>query len=303
MYTPTKTHRQACSVNFPRHTYTSKQLKAIHDQVNPTSLSNLPYGSIRRIREFQLNRKPPSTIRINKNQHSNPKRKADIRNLRQVPTINISSYETVQTTRVSTVNTRSLKHQESLISEEIHNTNSDITIITKTWLKDTQEDNSWTLSSEFNNDSYQISTKNRRDKRGGGIALVTYRKYAITTRPETTSYSSFEHAIWNIKIGPTVHTIIGLYHPPQGTDPKVSNANFLDQLTDLLSHVIPKHWDIIIMGDYNIHINNLEDRDAQILKDTLNAFNLRQHINIPTHNLGHNINLIITPNDYIGWPK
>ena len=54
------------------------------------------------------------------------------------------------------------------------------------------------------------------------------------------------------------------------------------------------------MGDFNIHINDLEDQDAQILKDTLNAFNLKQHINILTHNLRHTINLIITSNDYMG---
>ena len=53
------------------------------------------------------------------------------------------------------------------------------------------------------------------------------------------------------------------------------------------------------MGDLNNHINNLEDWDAQILQDTLKAFNLKQHINIPTHNLGHTINLIITSNDYM----
>ena len=99
MYTPTKNQRQTCSVNSSRHTYTSKQLWAIQDQVNPTSLTNLPLGSIRRIREFQLNRKPP-TIRINKNQHTNPKRKANIRNLRQVPTTDINNHETVQTIRV-----------------------------------------------------------------------------------------------------------------------------------------------------------------------------------------------------------
>ena len=93
-YIPTKNHRQTCSGNFSRCTYTSKQLWAIHDQVNPTSLTNLPFGSIRRIREFRLNGKPP-TIRINKNQHTNPKRKADIRNLRQVPTIDISNHEIV----------------------------------------------------------------------------------------------------------------------------------------------------------------------------------------------------------------
>ena len=54
------------------------------------------------------------------------------------------------------------------------------------------------------------------------------------------------------------------------------------------------------MGDLNIHINNPEDQDAQTLQDTLNAFNLKQHINILTHNLGHTIDLIIISNDYMG---
>ena len=101
-------------------------------------------------------------------------------------------------------------------------------------------------------------------------------------------------------MGPRVYTIIGIYHPPQGANPNVSNANYLDQLTDLLSHVIPKHQDIILMGDFSIHINDSEDWDAQTLQDTLTAFNLKQHINIPTHNLGHTIDLIITSNNCMG---
>ena len=106
--------------------------------------------------------------------------------------------------------------------------------------------------------------------------------------------------MWKIQIGPRVYTIIGLYHPQQGKDPKVNNANFLDQLTDLLCHIVPKHQDIIILGDFNIRINDPEDQYTQILQDTLNAFNLKQHVNIPTHNLGHTIDLIITSNDYRG---
>ena len=137
---PTKNHRQAYpvnSLNSLKYTYTSKQLWAIHDKANPTNLSNLPFGSIRRIRQFQLNRKPSSTNRINinrinKNHHTNPKRKADICNLRQVPTVDINNHETARTITVSTLNARSLKHKENLISEEIYNTNSDITIITET---------------------------------------------------------------------------------------------------------------------------------------------------------------------------
>ena len=77
----------------------------------------------------------PSEPENRKNLQTKPKRKAEIKNLRQVPTVNKSNEEIVQTVRISTVNARSLKHKENLISEEIHNTNSDITIITETWLK------------------------------------------------------------------------------------------------------------------------------------------------------------------------
>ena len=130
----TKNHRQITTGNISKHTYSRKQLWAIHDQVNQPSLTNLPFGSIWRIRELWLNRKPTS-IRARKSQYINQKRKAEIRNLRQVPTVDRSNDEIVQTIRVSTVNARSLKHKENLISEEIQNTNSDIAIITETWLK------------------------------------------------------------------------------------------------------------------------------------------------------------------------
>ena len=94
MYISTKNHRQTTLGNSSRHTYTGKQPWAIHDQVIPTSLTNLPFGSIQRIRELQLNRKP-STIRTNKNQHTKPKRKAEMRNPRQVPKIDKSNDEII----------------------------------------------------------------------------------------------------------------------------------------------------------------------------------------------------------------
>ena len=41
------------------------------------------------------------------------------------------------------------------------------------------------------------------------------------------------------------------------------------------------------MGDINIHTNDMQDQDAQILLDTIAAFNLEQQVNIPTQNLDH----------------
>ena len=61
---------------------------------------------------------------------------------------------------------RLLKYKENVIIEEIHNTNSDIYNNDWNLAKNTDEDDTWTLSSELNNDSYQISTKNRIVRRG-----------------------------------------------------------------------------------------------------------------------------------------
>ena len=43
-------------------------------------------------------------------------------------------------------------------------------------------------------------------------------------------------------------------------------------------------------------MDDLEDVDSCLLHDTINAFNLKQQVNIPMHNLGHALDLIITEN-------
>ena len=82
--------------------------------------------------------------------------------------------------------------------------------------------------------------------------------------------------------------------PQQGTQEGITNTTFLDELTDLLTEVTAKHRNIIILGDFNIHINNSEDPDAQVLINTLEAFNLKQHLPFLTHNQGHILDLITT---------
>ena len=69
---------------------------------------------------------------------------------------------------------------------------------------------------------------------------------------------------------------------------------FIDYLTELLTEVVSNHNSIIILGDINIHLNEPEDTDTKALCDTLEAFNIKQHIKFPTHNLGHTLDIITT---------
>ena len=124
-------------------------------------------------------------------------------------------------------------------------------------------------------------------------------EYYVKKLDKSTIYDSFEHAIWSTKIRNKDYTLIGIYHPPQGAQQAITNSNFITEFTEFLTDVTSKHNNIITMGDFNIHMDDLEDADPCLLHNTINAFNLKQEVNIPMHNLGHIFNLIITENSEV----
>ena len=51
---------------------------------------------------------------------------------------------------------------------------------------------------------------------------------------------------------------------------------------------------LVILGDFNIHANNIHSSDTQHLNSLLDIFSLKQHVNVPTHKLGNTIDLLCT---------
>jgi len=56
---------------------------------------------------------------------------------------------------------------------------------------------------------------------------------------------------------------------------------------------------LIIVGDFNIHVDDATDMQAGKLIDLLSCRNLRQHVTSPTHVHGHSLDLLITRDDQI----
>ena len=50
--------------------------------------------------------------------------------------------------------------------------------------------------------------------------------------------------------------------------------------------------DIIISGDFNMHIDYLTDTEAQIFNDTMDALQLKQHDSFETHHAGKILDLL-----------
>ena len=55
-----------------------------------------------------------------------------------------------------------------------------------------------------------------------------------------------------------------------------------------------EYSNIIVLGDFNIHINNDQDADANRLKDIMEALGLQQHVSFSTHRYGNTLDHIYT---------
>ena len=83
---------------------------------------------------------------------------------------------------------------------------------------------------------------------------------------------------------------MGIYHPPPGNS--ITNATFIDKITELLANRITKYNNMMILGDLNIHIDDLSNTDSHMFNDAMQAFGFKQHVTSPTYKCRHTLDLI-----------
>ncbi len=71
-------------------------------------------------------------------------------------------------------------------------------------------------------------------------------------------------------------------------------GDFYKEFSKLMSHYNIIKDEFIICGDFNIHVNKLDDPNTKTFMDILSQFNLVQHINEATHKLGNTLDLMFT---------
>ena len=58
---------------------------------------------------------------------------------------------------------------------------------------------------------------------------------------------------------------------------------FLDQVSELVQYLFTNHKNLVLLGDFNIHVNKLDDNDTQAYLGTMEALGLVQYIDQQTH--------------------
>ena len=67
---------------------------------------------------------------------------------------------------------------------------------------------------------------------------------------------------------------------------------FNDKLTNHLTSILLNISGSIILGDFNMHVDDVTDTEAIIFNDTMTALGLDQHVMNETHNKGNVLDLI-----------
>ena len=179
-----------------------------------------------------------------------------------------------------------------MIANEFIKAKIDIGLLTKTELKDTPEDQTWVNQSDLTQSNFKLQQHNQQGyRKGGGIALL-YHKNIKATLVESGHAQTIKYALWKTILQNKPLHIMGIYHPPPSNDTTVTT--FIDEITELLADTIAKYNNMVILGDLNIHVDDLINTDSYIFNDTMHAFGFKQYVTSPTHKCGHILDIIFS---------
>ncbi|KAJ0055115.1 hypothetical protein NL108_009851 [Boleophthalmus pectinirostris] len=185
------------------------------------------------------------------------------------------------TCKMGLLNVRSLANKSFIINDMIVDEALDCMFLTETW---TGTDGAVTLN-ETTPPNYSYSYSSRLNKKGGGTAIILSAKHNFKNI-HFNQYPSFEHhslALTNPSI-----LLICIYRPPK------HSSSFTADFSDLLSIAHSNYNRIIIVGDFNLHIDVKSDSLATDFLNLLNCMNFKQNVLQPTHNRGRILDLVIS---------
>ncbi len=72
------------------------------------------------------------------------------------------------------------------------------------------------------------------------------------------------------------------------------HTDFIKEFGDFLSELVLAAYKVLILGDFNIYVDNKKDTLGSAFIDILNSIGVRQHVSGPTHCRNHTLDLILS---------
>ena len=146
-------------------------------------------------------------------------------------------------------------------------------MITETWLSRCGDE---VIIGEICPTSYRFFNQPRPSGNGGGVGLLYKANLHVKTRLSH-DYRSFEYLDSTIVNTRTVR-LISVYRPPPSPANGLTVDIFLDEFGSLLEELVVTDAELLIVGDFNFHMDDLIDVNAIRFGRLLDTFDLQQHV-------------------------
>ena len=166
----------------------------------------------------------------------------------------------------------------------------DFFAITETWLSNNEDD----IINALTPNGYSFYHKPRLGKKGGGVGLLIKSNIKINILVSQT-FKSFEHAEYILKLQYKVIRLVVVYRPP-AVEGCTFNT-FHDEFAEYLTQAAAYPESILILGDFNIHLDKPESYETVRFCNLINIHHIVQKVSFPTHSSGHWLDLMLIKED------
>ena len=181
-------------------------------------------------------------------------------------------------------NACSLQHKLDDFTTLLEDENLDVAAVTETWL--TSQHNNTTA--QLKEKGYQIHHFNREEKKGGGVALILKNQFKLLDS-KTFTCETFECILVSTSCTSSRHlNFIVLYRYCELTP-----SRFLTEFYNFMDKIYTEFSNVIILGDFNLHVNVPSNPSISRFYDILDSFSLNQLVQGPTHKLGNTLDLVL----------
>jgi exonuclease III len=169
----------------------------------------------------------------------------------------------------------------------------DICCVTESWLKSKDS----AIFAEIHDHGYDIFSAPRRG-RGGGVAFLFNPSRLKPIRNNTNKFSSFEALECLIKTSSQLLRLCVIYRSTQISCKERYNETKMEKFTEefenYLDSLLLKSGTPILCGDFNIHVEDTNDKVAKTFVDLYESKGFLQHVKSSTHIAGGTLDLVLT---------
>ncbi|XP_072041253.1 uncharacterized protein [Amphiura filiformis] len=189
-------------------------------------------------------------------------------------------------------NARSVGNKTINIVDNILQNDVDIMVITESWLRDDDQ----VVIGELKPSGYTFANFPRKtDGNHGGICVIHKSSIKLENKPTGLDTHNFEHARLVDKI--TGIGLVIVYRPPPSKENKLKTSEYLTEMDDFVREIYITPTKTVLLGDFNIHVDQVTKSDTVHFMDSLNSVGVHQFVSGPTHIKGHTLDLLIARPD------